>query len=105
MSATTLAVGLQEWAVCCQALWSGRLVLAVRKGGIHERHGGLFTPEHERFALLPTTLHQDASRLRGPFAAGIAAGNDAPPGVIRVTLWAEVAQVWKATDLARVQAL
>ena len=105
MPATTLAVGLQEWAVCCRVLGSGQLMLAVRKGGIHERHGGLFAPEHDRFALLPTSLHQDASRLRSPIAAEIGSADDAPAGMIRVGLWAEVARVWKATDLARVQAL
>lgn len=103
MSAPTLVIGLQEWAACCHALGEGRLLLAVRKGGIHERQGGLFAPEHDRFALLPTRLHQDPSRLRPDFAP--AASEPSPEGVIRVTAWAEVARVWKATDLARIQAL
>ena len=105
MPATTLAIGLQEWSACCRALGAGRLVLAVRKGGIHERQGGLFVPEHDRFALLPTRLHQDESRLRSGFGVEIDGGDESPAGVIRVTVWAEVARVWKATDLARVQAL
>ena len=50
----SLSHGLQEWAVCCRALGEGRITLVVRKGGIHERGGGLFALEHQRFALLPT---------------------------------------------------
>lgn len=101
-----LAVGLQEWAVVCRALGAGRLVLAVRKGGIHERGGGLFQLEHQRFALLPTHLHQDAGRLRPAFAADFAAAAiDPEPGVLRVACWAEAVRIWKLTDLARIQAL
>jgi hypothetical protein len=101
-----LAVGLQEWAVACRALGDGRLVLAVRKGGIHERGGGLFRLEHERFALLPTYLHQDAGRL-APAQAGAFAADavDPAPGTLRVAWWAEAARIWKSGDLARVQAL
>lgn len=103
MSAETVAIGLQEWQVCCDALVAGSLILAVRKGGIHERRGGLFTPEHERFALLPTWLHQDASRLRPSFPAAIRP----PPsvGTIPVPGWCAVERVWRVGDLAAVQAL
>jgi hypothetical protein len=101
-----LAIGLQEWAVACRALGEGRLVLAVRKGGIHERGGGLFQLEHQRFALLPTYLHQDAGRLAPARAPAFAADAlDPEPGNLRVACWAEAARIWKATDLARVQAL
>ncbi len=62
-----LRIGLQEWAVCARALTEGRSVLIVRKGGIHEPRGGLFRPEHDRFALLPTFLHQGPERLRAAF--------------------------------------
>lgn len=101
-----LAIGLQEWAVVCRALADGRLMLAVRKGGIHERGGGLFQLEHQRFALLPTYLHQDASRLRPEHAAAFAADAvDPASGTLRVACWAEAARIWKVTELARVQAL
>ncbi len=109
MSATpaTLAIGLQEWAVACRALGEGRLTLVVRKGGIHERQGGLFALEHERFALLPTHLHQDAARLLpaygGDYLAGVAA--DAQAGRHAVGLWAEAARIWKVTDQGRLAAL
>lgn len=102
-SAPTLSIGLQEWQVCCDALVAGRLILAVRKGGIHERQGGLFTPEHHRFALLPTWLHQDAHRLRPPFTDTIRP--PPPAGTIPVPGWCSVERVWRVAHLPAVQAL
>lgn len=98
-----LSIGLQEWQVCCDALVSGQLVLAVRKGGIHERHGGFFAPEHDRFALLPTWLHQDVSRLRAPFVGTVRP--PPPTGTIPVPGWCAVERVWRVGDLSAVQAL
>lgn len=102
-----LSHGLQEWAVCCRALGEGRITLTVRKGGIHERGGGLFALEQQRFALMPTYLHQDASRVLPAFAGDHFAvvAQDPQPGVISITCWAEAAQIWKVGELARVQAL
>ncbi len=104
MSASTesgsLAIALREWAVVCAALTAGQTVLAVRKGGIHERGGGLFAPEHERFLLLPSWLHQDAARLRPDVAeawADVLAG-DALPGTIALSAWATVERTWKIAD-------
>ncbi len=96
-----LPIALQEWAAICARLGDGRLMLAVRKGGIHERHGGLFTLEHERFALMPTYLHQDASRLRDsdPLPA------DPAPGSHHICLWAEAVAIWKVTDRERLDHL
>jgi hypothetical protein len=101
-----LRIGLQEWAVCVRALREGRSCVIVRKGGIHEPQGGTFKPEHERFALLPSYLHQRAERLLPAYAADVPQTAVNPvPGKIPVTAWADVARVWKATELARVQAL
>ncbi len=105
--ASPLSHGLQEWAVCCRALAEGRITLTVRKGGIHERGGGLFALEQQRFALMPTHLHQDASRVlpafTGEYFAAVA--QDPQPGVISIACWAEAARIWKVGELARVQAL
>ena len=89
-----LSVALQEWAAICDRLGDGNLCLIVRKGGIHERGGGLFALEHDRFALMPTYLHQDAARLRG--APAVPA--DPSPGQHRLVLWAEAAAIWKVTE-------
>ncbi len=99
-----LAIALQEWAAVCTALGEGRIVLTVRKGGIHERGGGLFRPEHDRFILLPTYLHQEPAKLQ-PHFAGLVTTSDPAPGRHRIALWAEVAHVWKITDLSTLHAL
>ncbi len=99
----TLRTGLQEWAACCRVLAAGRGMLMVRKGGIHERGGGLFQPEHERFLLMPSWLHQARERLKPAHADQVAA--DPAPGRIRIDAWGAVAGTWKAPDLARVRAL
>jgi hypothetical protein len=107
MIAPGLRVGLQEWAVCCRALAEGRTVLLIRKGGIHEPRGGLFTPEHGRFALLPSFLHQAEDRLRPPvrgeYLAQVAVNPQ--PGRIPVAAVAEVMRVWRCSELARILAL
>ncbi|MCS6971211.1 MAG: DUF1802 family protein [Planctomycetes bacterium] len=91
-----LGVALQEWAGICELLGSGALLLTVRKGGIHERGGGLFALEHQRFWLLPTFVHQDGSRLR----PGIPLPHDPEPGWHRLQLWAEAAGLWWVTERA-----
>jgi hypothetical protein len=88
------AVALQEWAAICDRLGAGQQILTVRKGGIHERGGGLFALEYARFALLPTYLHQDASRLH----PGTPVPVDPSPGVHRIAVWAEATEIWKVTD-------
>jgi hypothetical protein len=102
-----LSHGLQEWAVTCRALADGRMTLLVRKGGIHERGGGLFSLTHQQFALLPTYLHQQAERLHanyaGEYFARVAA--DPQPGSIVIKTWASAVHIWQVSDLLRVQSL
>lgn len=101
-----LAVSLVEWAACCRALGDARIVLTARKGGIHERGGRLFAPEHPRFLLMPSFAHQEAARMHPALADEVAASAaDLRPGRIRIALWAEVVQVWKAEDLDALLAL
>ena len=100
-----LNIALQEWAVVCAALGEGRLLLTARKGGIHERGGGIFAPDHGRFALLPSYLHQAPDRLSPAIAADVPRMLPPPAGHLVISLWAEVAQVWRSTDLHAIQAL
>jgi hypothetical protein len=58
----SVRTAFKEWAVICRALASGRQDVILRKGGIVEP-GGAFHPEHARFLLLPTFLHQSAESL------------------------------------------
>ncbi len=106
MADQELAVGLQEWAGLCRALGDGRLIVTVRKGGIHERGGGLFAPEHERFALLPSYLHQDQARVTAPFASDIQDSRvDPQPGMHCLSVWAAVVKVWKVIELTNLMSL
>ncbi|GBD35014.1 hypothetical protein HRbin36_00118 [bacterium HR36] len=56
------ANALKEWAAVCRALETGRQIILLRKGGIHER-GGVFRAEHHEFWLYPTFEHQSRAQL------------------------------------------
>ena len=75
----TVRTAFKEWAAICRALASGRQDVILRKGGIVEP-GGAFRPEHARFLLLPTFLHQSAESLV-PQARDLLVGidDDRPP--------------------------
>lgn len=55
-------VAFKEWGAICRALATGRQDVILRKGGIVEPGGG-FRPDHARFLLLPTFLHQSPESL------------------------------------------
>ncbi len=81
----------KEWAVICRALAEGRQALLLRKGGIAEE-GGNFRPEHARFWLFPTYLHQQREGVK-PVALPLleAVERERPPaGVLRLSHFAEV---------------
>jgi hypothetical protein len=96
-------VGFKEWALVCDLLTSGQQSLILRKGGIHEGRGG-FEWKHRGFFLFPTWFHTQAEKLRGDFAA-----TAFPPEEERTSVdidgYAELSQVWKVTDWARVEAI
>ncbi len=58
-----LRIAFKEWAVICKALAEGRQALILRKGGIAEV-GGVFKPEHARFWLYPTCVHQQRDGIK-----------------------------------------
>ena len=89
----------KEWAVICRALVSGRQDVILRKGGIVEP-GGAFRPEHARFLLLPTFLHQSAESLV-PEARDLLSGidDDRPPeGSVVFTHVADVVAAHRITE-------
>ncbi len=55
--------GFKEWASVCEALGTGRQILILRRGGIHE-NGGEFVPSHSDFLLLPTYWHQQVLSIK-----------------------------------------
>jgi hypothetical protein len=95
----SVRTAFKEWAAICRALASGRQDVILRKGGIVEP-GGAFRPEHARFLLLPTFLHQSAESLV-PEARGllVAIDDDRPAeGTVVFTHVAFVRAAHRITD-------
>jgi len=96
-----LRQAFKEWAVICRALAEGRQALILRKGGIAES-GGAFQVEHNRFWLYPTYVHQQKDGIAPemvPLLEQVEAERP-PPGVVRLTHFAEVAGIYHVHDLA-----
>ena len=95
-----LRQAFKEWAVVCRALAEGRQAIILRKGGIAEA-GGLFQPEHDRFWLYPTYVHQQREGIK-PEAVPLLeeAERDRPAaGVLRLTHFCEISGVYHVEKL------
>src|SRR5262245_35016022 len=95
-----LRIAFKEWATVCRALALGRQAIILRKGGIAES-GGTFVPEHNRFWLYPTFVHQQQTGLK-PDAADLihAAESERPPaGVLRLSHFADVKAIYHVQQL------
>ena len=93
----------KEWAVVCRALAEGRQAVILRKGGIAEE-GGVFRPDHARFWLFPTYLHQKADGLKPEVAAtlSVVEREHPPADVVRLTHYVEVPAAYRADRLEQV---
>ncbi|WP_020472804.1 DUF1802 family protein [Zavarzinella formosa] len=90
----------KEWAVVCEALGRGEQALILRKGGIAEENGE-FRPDHARFWLFPTYLHQKAEGLKPSVAARLHRLEEEKPAGNTVTLthYVEVARPFRSLRL------
>jgi hypothetical protein len=91
----------KEWAVICRALGEGRQALILRKGGIAE-DGGEFAVRHNRFWLYPTYTHQQRGGIQEearPLLAAVEKDRP-PPGVVRLSHFAEVAGIYHVKAIA-----
>jgi hypothetical protein len=97
---------LKEWAVVVAALRSGRQMLLLRKGGIHERRGG-FEVEHREFFIFPTYLHQRDDDLVPEFHDELTRGrNTRPPdGWISIDTYCTVEEAFEVSELAPLTSL
>src|SRR5262249_28815329 len=95
-----LRIAFKEWAAGCPALALGRQSIILRKGGIAEL-GGSFEPEHNRFWLYPTYVHQQHGGLKSDSAELIATAEaDRPPaGVVRMSHYADVQAIYHVEKL------
>src|SRR5262245_42465127 len=101
-----LNIAFKEWAVICKALAEGKQALILRKGGIAEA-GNTFKPEHKRFWLYPTYVHQQEHGIKPEYAALLQeAEKERPsPGTVRLSHFVEVPGVYHAASLESVQML
>jgi hypothetical protein len=95
-----LKIAFKEWAVICKALAEGQQAIVLRKGGIAER-GNVFQPEHKRFWLYPTYLHQQEHGLKPDHAHLLKeVEKERPPaGIVRFTHFVEVPGVYHVASL------
>lgn len=108
MSTSTLIerTALKEWAVLCDAMARGDIIAMIRKGGIREQRAG-FAVRHDRFLLYPTFFHAREGELAPRFRATLASADatQPSPGVVRLSLIADVAAVWHVSDLEPLRAI
>lgn len=97
---------LKEWAVLVDAMGRGDLIAMVRKGGIREQRAG-FDVRHERFLLYPTFFHEKVHELADRFRPGLerAHGDRPPDGMLQLRFVADVAAVWRVTELERLRGI
>jgi hypothetical protein len=94
-------LAFKEWEGVCAALGSGRQVLIFRKGGVAEDRG-VFVPDHDRFWLYPTRVHETEQGLREGSGGSIA--SDRSRGVT-IELFARVERIKRIKDIKIIENL
>ncbi|MHC5671395.1 DUF1802 family protein [Nostoc sp.] len=98
MELTTTFHALKEWAVAINALESGKTIMLLRKGGIHERNGN-FQVAHKQILLYPTCEHQQAFMLKAEYANGVYPVTSGwHPETVRIGSWAEITDILPVSD-------
>ena len=101
-----MQVALKEWGIVVDALGRGAQILLLRKGGIHEPHGG-FQAEHRQFLLFPTRYHEERESVIPTAQARFDALCQlrVPPDVVRLEFWAEIVEARRLGTRAQAKAL
>jgi hypothetical protein len=99
----SLKVGLKEWDVVCRALESGRQIILLRKGGIHDVEG-VFQLEEQNFLLFPTFLHQKSEMLK-PAAREQLDSCASEPDCITISSAASVTEIVRVDRREQVDAI
>lgn len=96
---------LKEWAVAVNALETGKTIMLLRKGGIHEKNGR-FQVAQEQVLLYPTYEHQQPSLLKAEYANLV---HPVPSGwhpqTVCIGSWAHITDILPISDEAIVKAL
>ncbi|MDJ0697361.1 DUF1802 family protein [Mastigocoleus sp. MO_188.B34] len=89
----TTSHALKEWAVAIKALETGKTIMLLRKGGIHER-GGSFHVAQKEVLLYPTYEHQQAFMLKSEYADIISPVTPGwRPETVRISSWASITDI------------
>ncbi|MBE8986575.1 DUF1802 family protein [Nostoc sp. LEGE 12450] len=105
MELTITSHALKEWAVAVNALESGKTIMLLRKGGIHERNGN-FQVAHKQILLYPTYEHQQAFMLKSEYANRVYPVTSGwHPETVRIGSWAEITDILPVSDEFLVNAL
>jgi len=97
------SVAFKEWNVIVEELLTGRQILILRKGGIHEKQGE-FQLSHEEFFLFPTFLHQAEGNLKPELEKRISSSAHDSGGIL-ISGYAKVAWAEWIDDLAILEKL
>ncbi|MDZ8237775.1 MAG: DUF1802 family protein [Nostoc sp. ChiQUE01a] len=105
MELTRTFHALKEWATAINALETGKTIMLLRKGGIHERNGH-FQVAHKQILLYPTYEHQQAFMLKAEYANDVYPVTSGwHPEIIRIGSWAEITDILPVSDEFIVNAL
>ncbi|MDZ8029015.1 MAG: DUF1802 family protein [Nostoc sp. SerVER01] len=105
MELTRTFHALKEWATAVNALETGKTIMLLRKGGIHERNGH-FQVAHKQILLYPTYEHQQAFMLKAEYANDVYPVTSGwHPEIIRIGSWAEITDILPVSDEFIVNAL
>lgn len=96
---------LKEWAIAVDALKTGKTIMLLRKGGIHEK-GGSFQVAHDQVLLYPTYEHQKSSMLKADYSNQIAPVTPGwRPETVKISSYAEITHILPVSDESIVAAL
>ncbi|MBD2500370.1 DUF1802 family protein [Anabaena azotica] len=89
---------LKEWAVAINALETGKTIMLLRKGGIHEKNGR-FQVAQEQVLLYPTYEHQQPSLLKAEYANLVQpVPSGWHPETVRIGSWAQITDILPISD-------
>jgi hypothetical protein len=104
MELTTISA-LKEWSVAINALESGKTIMLLRKGGIHEKNGR-FQVAHEQVLLYPTFEHQQPFLLKSEYAGLVCTVTPGwHPETVRIGSWAVITDILLISEESTVNAL
>ncbi|MGB6299143.1 MAG: DUF1802 family protein [Rivularia sp. (in: cyanobacteria)] len=96
---------LKEWAIAVDALKTGKTIMLLRKGGIHEK-GGSFQVARDRVLLYPTYEHQKSSMLKADYSNQIVTVTPGwRPETVKISSYAQITHILPVSDESIVAAL